>query len=76
MTITTDEAAAMAGVSPVTIRSWVMRGLLEPMRRGARPLMFWPADVARVQRDLRSREWVERHAQAVGTWQSQMEMQR
>ena len=64
MTVTTDEAAALAGVSPATIRQWVVRGDLEPVRRGARPLRFHYEDVARVQRDKRGPRWRERHAEA------------
>lgn len=45
MTLTTDEAAALAGVQPVTIRQWVVRGRLEPCRRGAKPLLFRECDV-------------------------------
>ncbi len=43
--LTITEAAAQVGVSEATIRSWVMRGHLEPLRRGAKPLRFNEADV-------------------------------
>ena len=36
----------MAGVSPVTIRSWVMRGFSD--HAPGTTTEFWPADVARV----------------------------
>lgn len=68
MTVTTDEAAEIAGVSPVTIRGWVLQGLLEPVRRGAKPLRFHYEDVARVQRDKRSAAWCKRHAEAASAW--------
>lgn len=68
MTVTTDEAADIAGVDPAVIRKWVMRGDLEPVRRGAKPLRFHYDDVARVQRDKRPRTWDERHAQAARRW--------
>lgn len=68
MTVTTEEAANIAGVSPVTIRSWVMRGDLEPVRRGAKPLRFWYDDVARVQADKRGPTWRARHAAAREQW--------
>lgn len=68
MTVTTDEAAQIAGVQPVTIRSWVMKGWLEPLRRGAKPLRFEYADVARVQREHRPAAWRERHAEAALRW--------
>ena len=68
MTVTTNEAAAIAGVDPVTIRQWVLRGDLEPVRRGAKPLRFRYDDVARVQRDKRSAAWSRRHAEARSAW--------
>lgn len=68
MTVTTNEAAAIAGLNPVTIRQWVLRGDLEPVRRGAKPLRFHYADVARVQREKRSETWHRRHAEARETW--------
>lgn len=69
MIVTTDEAAEWAGVAPATIRSWVLRGRIEPVRRGAKPLRFDYADVTRVQRDLRSDAWRRRHAEMVAEWQ-------
>lgn len=68
MTVTTDEAATLAGVDPTVIRKWVMRGDLEPVRRGAKPLRFHYDDVARVQREKRGKAWLERHAQAARRW--------
>lgn len=72
MTVTTDEAADIAGVSPATLRSWVMRGWLEPVRRGAKPLRFRYDDVARCQRDHRPQTWEARHAQARDVWISRL----
>lgn len=68
MTVTTDEAATIAGVSVAQIRKWVLAGDLEPVRRGARPLRFHYEDVARVQREKRTKAWERRHAQAVAAW--------
>lgn len=68
MTVTTDEAAELAGVDPSVIRKWVMRGDLEPVRRGAKPLRFHYDDVCRVQRQKRARGWVARHEAARSTW--------
>lgn len=68
MTVTTDEAAEIAGVTAAAIRQWVVRGDLEPVRRGARPLRFRYEDVARVQSDKRSKAWRERHAAARSAW--------
>ena len=64
MTVTTDEAAELAGINPATIRQWVVRGDLEPVRRGAKPLRFDYDDVARVQREKRGSGWLARHADA------------
>ena len=69
MTVTTNEAAAIAGVQPVTIRQWVVRGWLEPVRRGAKPLRFHYDDVARVQREHRPATWRARHAERVCAWE-------
>lgn len=68
MIVTTEEAASIAGVSPVTLRQWVMRGDLEPLRRGARPLRFDYDEVARVQASKRSAEWLRRHDEARMLW--------
>lgn len=68
MTVTTEEAAAIAGVDPATIRKWVLAGLLTPMRRGAKPMRFWYDDVCRVQRDRRSKAWEKRHDAAREEW--------
>lgn len=70
MTLTTDEAAETAGVEPATIRQWVVRGWLEPVRRGAKPLRFHYDDVARVQREHRPETWRKKHAEAARRWQS------
>lgn len=68
MTVTTEEAATLAGVAPATIRQWVVRGDLEPVRRGARPMRFAYDDVCRVQRAKRSQAWRRRHERARIAW--------
>jgi excisionase family DNA binding protein len=60
MTLTTDEAAERIGVKPATIRQWVVRGELEPVRRGAKPLRFHEADVVETQLRLRPDTWRRR----------------
>lgn len=45
MTLTTQEAAALVGVSPHTIERWVDRGYLSPVRLGAKPSLFLERDV-------------------------------
>lgn len=45
VTLTVEQAAALAGVTPATIRSWVRRGHLAPVRRHAKPSLFREADV-------------------------------
>jgi excisionase family DNA binding protein len=68
MTVTTEEAAELAGVSVSQIRKWVLLGWLNPVRRGARPLRFVYDDVAKCQRDHRTQAWEARHAAATQRW--------
>lgn len=54
--VTTADAALLAGVAPATIRSWVHRGLLEPERRWRRSNIFtvsavWKAECLARNRD-------------------------
>jgi excisionase family DNA binding protein len=43
--LTIPDAAALVGVSPRVIRSWVARGQLRPIRPGAHPLQFRERDL-------------------------------
>lgn len=70
MIVTTDEAANLAGVSPATVRGWVLKGWLNPCRRGAKPLRFHYDDVARCQREHRPATWEQRHAEAAERFQA------
>lgn len=47
ITLPISEAAIQCGVTEATIRKWVMRGHIEPVRRGAKPLRFHESDLAR-----------------------------
>lgn len=70
MTVTTEEAAQIAGVSVAQVRKWILAGHLEPVRRGARPLRFHYDDVARVQADLRTGAWLTRHRAATNLYET------
>lgn len=48
MTFTSEEVARLAGVDNGTIRQWVRRGKIKPLRPGARPLRFTHDEVLRV----------------------------
>ncbi|MGI8578875.1 MAG: helix-turn-helix domain-containing protein [Nocardioidaceae bacterium] len=49
MRVTTDEAAALTGVSAATIRRWVAAGHLSPIQPEARHWLFDDADVTACQ---------------------------
>lgn len=67
--LTVDEAAAQVGVRPATVRSWVLRGHLEPLRRGAHPLRFHLLDVARCHRDRQPQAYRDRLARLARIWE-------
>ena len=50
--VTVAVAAQMAGVRPVTIRSWVRRGKVQAHTVDGRLIIRW-ADAARAERDTR-----------------------
>lgn len=55
--LTTEEAAEQVGVTPATIRSWVLRGQLEPVRRGVHPMHFDWLEVSRCHADRKPRSY-------------------
>lgn len=71
MTLTTDEAAARVGVAPVTVRQWVVRGWLHPVRRETKPLRFKEADVVRCHADRRPAAWHTQVEAAATRWREQ-----
>lgn len=75
-TLTTTEVADLLGVREGTVRLWVLRGHLEPVRRGAKPLRFLRRDVIDFDYERRddqehdrldtlARGWLSRTGQAV-----------
>lgn len=56
-TMTTAQVADHLGVSANTVRGWVMQGKLEPVRRGARPLLFRTLDVEWLRAERQPAEW-------------------
>ena len=56
-TMTTEQAADLLGVSVRTVKRLVVAGSLEPVRRGARPLLFRVLDVERLRSDRRGEAW-------------------
>lgn len=61
--ITTEQAAALCGVEPVTVRNWVLRGYVAPdgsrvklpAHRYKRRLLLDPVDVAKAEYATRAR---------------------
>jgi predicted site-specific integrase-resolvase len=56
-TVTTGEAAAHVGVSPITIRSWDVRGYITPVNPGRKPARYLLADVVAADFDRRPKSW-------------------
>lgn len=56
--IETAEAALILGVSPITVRSMVLRQQLAPLVPGSRPLTFWERDVWELEWQRRTRKQV------------------
>lgn len=58
--LTITEAARHFGVTETTLRKWVMRRQLEPLRRGAKPLRFDLEAVDKCRRERMSKAERER----------------
>lgn len=48
--LTIEDGADLLGISPFTVKSWVARGQLRPVREGAKPLLFREHDVLECHR--------------------------
>ena len=53
--VTTSEAASILGISDAGVRMLVMRGDLNPLDRGARPMHFWEREVVDLEHARRPR---------------------
>ena len=65
MTLTMIEAAELVDVSPFTIRQWVARGYLHPVRVNAKPVRFREDDVVTCHLARQSKA---RHARLDTIW--------
>ena len=65
MIVTMIEAAELVGVSPFTIRGWVARGYLSPVRANAKPVLFREADVVTCHLERQPATW---HARLDTLW--------
>lgn len=64
-TLPIHEAAVLVGASEATLRQWVIRGHLEPVRRGAKPLRFNEEALTRCAADRLSKA---EHARLDALW--------
>lgn len=68
MTLTTGQAADLLGVSELTIRSWVKRDQLKPVRPGANPLRFRESDVVECHYRRQPKTWHRRFDRIAEEW--------
>lgn len=68
MTLTTEDLCREFGVAASSVRSWVERGWIEPVRRGARPLRFREDDVAVFRRERLPEQERERLRRLAEAW--------
>lgn len=66
--MTTAEAAQHVGVSPVTVRHWVLRGYLTPVRPGAKPLLFREQEVLDCHAERMPQAWRDRVDRLAEQW--------
>lgn len=68
-TLTTDQAATHLGIDPVTVRRWVMKGWLTPIRRGVHPLQFRYVDVETARVARKPASWHDRLDELATRWE-------
>ena len=68
-TMTTRQVADTLGVSANTVRGWVMQGRLEPVRRGARPLLFRTLDVEWLRAERQPAQWHQAMDDLAARWE-------
>jgi excisionase family DNA binding protein len=69
-TLTTEQAATHLGIDPVTVRRWVMKGWLTPIRRGTHPLQFRYTDVETARVARLPAEWHTRLDTLAARWEA------
>ena len=71
LTVTTNEAAAILGLKTgAAVRMLVLRGDLQPLVRGVRPLTFHETDVIELELARRTTEERDQVARLAETWRS------
>lgn len=68
MIVTTSEAAGILGVTESGVRMLVLRGDLEPISRGARPLTFWTETVVELEYRRRPKAQKRRVQELAEQW--------
>lgn len=66
LTVTTEEAARILGVTPGMVRQLVMKGKLHPLKPKARPLRFRKSEILELEMSRRPQsesDWLDRLSQ-------------